>query len=785
MRKTLKIYGIFLVVILVLLSGNITSGVIGASHSALRGNFGRKNVYQTQDIGITCYVNGVSRSRSISYESGLSFWKLFSAVIEANAVDPCGDITRMLKVRFIEMLGDLGLTPHGFSVERICSLIEPPWSKTGGTPRWSHLMPPRSSDEDNATLFFCSMAGAGWGFVIPPFMLPRPRLFMQWRGFYPDSSAVSVAEMATGRGVIARGTQVGNAYGFIGVGFAFAFPGAPAQFGFLGYSLMTTLQGADMTWYYANFPPLVMQVSPEDGAVEVPVSLSELRFTLKDYDFDKMTYNVVTSPDIGSGSDANVGNGEYSIPVNNLDSGTTYTWTVTVSDGTDTVEEVFSFTTEAVAPVVLNPFPAHGAKDVPMDITQLQFTLMDPQGDAMEYTVETSPDVGSEHKTGVYDGTFTVPVSGLTYGETYHWFVNVTDGMHWTREFFSFETVYPSQFDPFEFGWSYRKQIVIDHTCIPEDMTHFPFLISTSDSDLASTAQSDGGDILFMHDIGVSTRIYHDLESYTSSSGTVISWVDIPFLSSSDDTVFYMYYGNTDCIDQEYPEKTWDSNFKAVWHMNDATLTIISDSTSNSYTGTKIAANEPQQDTGMVGPSQNFDGENDLIQFADPVIPTGPKTISGWLNRHSTGWCGVVFASSTGISSQDAGTSWSFIGENDTIQFVLGNGAETSHFMKIWITHPGVNSWHYYTMTYDGTSLRIYIDGELVGTTTTQIGTEASPTYALRMGETNHASYNYYLNGGVDELCVSNVVRSENWIQLSYEMMSNPSDFFTVGPEIP
>lgn len=219
--------------------------------------------------------------------------------------------------------------------------------------------------------------------------------------------------------------------------------------------------------------------------------------------------------------------------------------------------------------------------------------------------------------------------------------------------------------------------------------------------------------------------------------------------------------------------------------MNDATLTTISDSTSNSYTGTKNAPNEPQQDAGMVGPSQNFDGENDLIQFTDSVIPLGPKTISAWLNRHSTGWCGVVFASSTGISSQDAGTAWTFIGENDTIQFVLGNGAETSHFMRIWITHPNINSWHFYTMTYDGTSLKIYVDGELVGTTTTKIGNEASPGYNLRMGETNHPSFDYYLNGGVDELRISNIARSENWIQLSYEMMANPSDFVIVGPETP
>ena len=442
------------------------------------------------------------------------------------------------------------------------------------------------------------------------------------------------------------------------------------------------------------------------------------------------------------------------------------------------------FTTEPTAPILTNPTPPDGERDVPMNLSQLKFTLKDYQGEAMEYTVETSPDIGSAYVTGVHDGTYTVPVSELTYGATYRWYVNVTDGVYWTRKAFSFETGYPSQFDPFEYGWQYRKQITIDHTQILEDQTKFPMLISLTDADLQQKAQTTGGDIMFMNDVGVSIRIYHDLESYTSSSGALLAWVDIPLLSSTSDTVFYMYYGNPTCINQAYAKKTWDSHFEAVWHMNDATLTTIKDSTSNAYTGTKISPNEPQQSTGKVGPCQDFDGTNDYIQFTDSVIPLGQKTISAWMNRHSTGRFGVVFASSTGIASSDAGTSWAFIGVNDTVQCVLGNGGDSGHYMRIWVPHPSINSWHYYTMTYDDTNLKVYIDGTLVGSTTMKSGSEANPSYDLRMGETNHQSYDYYLDAGLDEIQVSDTVRSENWIQLSYNMMMHPTQFITLGPEV-
>ena len=428
------------VVVLFLLSG-LGSAVVGIKQASRQDLSSKINLSTRNAAMVCCVAGGTSTQKLMSNEACESLQQVFSAVVEANAIDPCSEKTRMLKTRFIEALLDLGLLPQKCSVETIHSLLEPPWQNTDRSPRWSKLLSSRPlDDENNATLLFCSMAGTGWGFVIPPFLLPRPRLLMQWRGFYPDSSVVSIAEMATGRGVIARGTQIGTAFGFIGIGFAFALPGAPAKFGFLGYSLMTSLQAADISWYYANFPPLVMDESPEDGAWDVPVSLSELRFTLKDYDQDTMTYSVVTSPDIGSGSEGNVGNGAYSVPVSGLDGGTTYTWTVRVSDGTDTVENAFTFTTAAVAPVITNPQPTNNAQYVSIWRSNVSFDLKDYQGELMDWTVETQPDIGSGAATGVGDGRYTVVINGLEYLTEYRWFVNATDETYWTRKIFEFRT---------------------------------------------------------------------------------------------------------------------------------------------------------------------------------------------------------------------------------------------------------------------------------------------------------------------------------------------------------
>ena len=115
---------------------------------------------------------------------------------------------------------------------------------------------------------------------------------------------------------------------------------------------------------------------------------------------------------------------------------------------------------------------------------------------------------------------------------------------------FSFETGYPSQFDPFEYGWQYRKQITIDYTQVAGNLENFPVLLSTTDPDLIK-AQVDGDDFLFMNDVGPAVKLRHELENFNQATGTLTASVNIPSLSSEEDMVFYMYYGNPNCINQE------------------------------------------------------------------------------------------------------------------------------------------------------------------------------------------------------------------------------------------
>ena len=189
--------------------------------------------------------------------------------------------------------------------------------------------------------------------------------------------------------------------------------------------------------------PVASDFSPAEGEQNVSLSLSELSFRLTDHEGDLMSYKVSTRPDIGGGSGTLVGNGTYTIPIHGLQNGTTYLWLVLVYQGKPTgtpVGRERAFTTETLYPIIRNPSPGQNAQFVPITTSNVSFDLTDYQGDLMNWTVETQPDIGSGAGTGVGNGRYSIPISGLEYFTTYTWFVNTTDGRYWGNKTFTFWT---------------------------------------------------------------------------------------------------------------------------------------------------------------------------------------------------------------------------------------------------------------------------------------------------------------------------------------------------------
>lgn len=90
-------------------------------------------------------------------------------------------------------------------------------------------------------------------------------------------------------------------------------------------------------------------------------------------------------------------------------------------------------------PVVSNPNPTDGSI-VNTNLSQLSVFIKDDDGDRMNWTIETSPDIGSNEGIMESMGSKHVSISNLKFSQKYKWFVNVTDGKEWTRKVYFFTT---------------------------------------------------------------------------------------------------------------------------------------------------------------------------------------------------------------------------------------------------------------------------------------------------------------------------------------------------------
>jgi hypothetical protein len=161
---------------------------------------------------------------------------------------------------------------------------------------------------------------------------------------------------------------------------------------------------------------------------------------------------------------------------------------------------------------------------------------------------------------------------------------------------------------------------------------------------------------------------------------------------------------------------------------------------------------------GKYGAALSFNGSSSWVTIADAAslhLTTG-MTIEAWINpASSTGWRSVV------LKERSGGLAYALYGENNANRpagyltlsgdkSVNGNAALP------------LNTWTHVAVTYDGATLRVFINGAQAGSTAAT-GSIAASTGALRIG--GNAVWGEYFNGLLDEVRIYNRALSAAEIQ--------------------
>jgi hypothetical protein len=322
-----------------------------------------------------------------------------------------------------------------------------------------------------------------------------------------------------------------------------------------------------------------------------------------------------------------------------------------------------------------------------------------------------------------------------------------------------------------------HKTITIDHTKVPNtDQSNFPVLVQGTYSYLAGIAYGgsvnspNGYDIMFTSDSAGLNRLAFERVVYDITTGTVEFRVRVPSVSHTVDTVFYMWYNNSlQSADLSTPN-AWDSNFVGVYHFGDGATLGRTDSTikhNDNPAGNNGGTLCTVTSSGKILGGAAFAGGQGYYIGADASLSPSVFTISGWV---------YIGASATQAILGATG--------NGGIEFRVDAGTFTLSLLKEGVANVATSTgaiaattWKHVAVTYSGTGVCIfYIDGVAVGTSTNL------QTFTA-LGKYLGASHNVedLSNGSkLDEVHISNIVRSADWIATEYNNSNSPSTFYTV-----
>ncbi len=279
-----------------------------------------------------------------------------------------------------------------------------------------------------------------------------------------------------------------------------------------------------------------------------------------------------------------------------------------------------------------------------------------------------------------------------------------------------------------------------------------------------------------------------------SSDGDLVAWVRIPSLAKDTDSQIYMYYGNS-CVanNPENSAGVW-VDYAGVWHLTEdgnGTADEFKDSAqygNHGQGGEGTVEFVPSQVTGQIANGQDFDNSDGKWELIDcgndsSLDITGNQiTLQAWVKYDS------ATHSHMGPLNHK--------GWNNGYRLLMGENATTVNFQITGSSYDlessgtlSTGAWHHLVATYDGSKMKIYIDGakdanELDKTDNIlSVPPTENEVWIGHADQPKDVAWSYPWDGQIDEVRISATAQSADWIATEYNNQSSPVTFLSAGAE--
>lgn len=339
----------------------------------------------------------------------------------------------------------------------------------------------------------------------------------------------------------------------------------------------------------------------------------------------------------------------------------------------------------------------------------------------------------------------------------------------------------------FDDNWLYRKAITVTVTSSSSDITNLETLV-TVDTSTSGKFQSACQDLRFTNTGGKPLPYYIDSGCGTASTKV---WVMVDLVPKNTTTYnMYMYYGNPSATAAS--DSTRFKLFNGLvgyWTMNESSWAGVAgevkDSSVNGNHG-QAYGNATTTSSGKYSYAGTFDGDGDYVDVGNNSslnITTNTITLSAWVNPSSFGHSKRII--DKGYTS--CGSPWSQYdlrqGQNSEGNNKIGMDLSIGGGWKVLVSNSTLTTGNWYLITgvYDGSQMKIYINGVL-DNSQNQTGTiDGYSTNVTIGGGITGGACNNSFPGQIDDTRIYNRALSASEITQLY---SNPGNIASYGTAI-
>jgi hypothetical protein len=311
----------------------------------------------------------------------------------------------------------------------------------------------------------------------------------------------------------------------------------------------------------------------------------------------------------------------------------------------------------------------------------------------------------------------------------------------------------------------------------------FPLLVKL-DKDFFdfSQAKPKGEDIRFA--AGTGTPLAYQIDEWGATAGTASIWVRIPTIKGNARQEIKLYWGKADAAGESNGAAVFnaDNGYASVLHMNETLKDEVGTITARDV-GTTPA-------TGIIGQGRHFvpgKGINCGDHITTYPYSDGPFTSEAWFRAEVAG--AAIFGWGRYATRYNGKT-----GDGNEVVIYVESPPSLS-----WRSDgpggvgaarlPAIGQWCHVAATYENGTSRIYVNGRLEGSNYHKAAMSMVKDIGMNIGGLRG---NYQFTGDIDEVRVSRVARSADWIKLEYEnqkaqqtlvgSLVQPGNAFSVSP---